>query len=76
MTTKLKMKPCPFCGDKRVPKVEEDPLAFGGGDPMMYVTECRGCMAQGPVSHTREAAKLSWNWRDAEEKRDQVSRNP
>ena len=54
----VKLKPCPFCGEK--PR----PAATGFyPDPPVYYIYCDGCGASGRMCNTEKEAIAAWNRR-------------
>lgn len=65
-----KLKPCPFCGSKRL-GIELDELSTLG---MAFCVLCKNCLTKGPMSDDDEIAIDLWNRRaevkcDADENR-------
>ena len=55
----IKLKPCPFCGSKRL-VVELDELS---SLVMAFYVSCKNCLMQGPMSDDDEIAIDLWNRR-------------
>ena len=59
MDSEIKLKPCPFCGEKDAIGIES---YKSSGIDWFYVT-CHECMAQGTTCGTEQDAVDTWNWR-------------
>lgn len=51
-----KLKPCPFCGHKKVLVEEID-------DTGLYIAECKRCFATSAILRPRERVIQAWNRR-------------
>ena len=55
---KSEISTCPFCGSKDIHIV----VSYNATNE--FCVECRGCLANGPLEHSKENAIKKWNNRD------------